>query len=176
MLNTNGESKNNELKLIKRKFKTNLNLIDGSIIRNNIKKTISKDFDIEFNLNDKNVEYEFEILSEDSNITGNKWEEDFNNKEFPIELIKIQLLTKGESTNIQYYQNKKVNKYIDKIEDEDIILEKRFTEKSKTWIGWTIKLKDNSEIKRIRGRLCYKYNDRNYKGILSKVKEEIYNE
>lgn len=176
MFNTNGESKNNKLKLIKRKFKTNLNLIDGSIIRNNIKKTISKDFDIEFNLNDKNVEYEFEILSEDSNITGNKWEEDFNNKEFPIELLKIELLTKGESTNIQYYQNKKVNRYIDRIEDEDILLEKRFTEKSKTWIGWTIKLKDNSEIKRIRGRLCYKYNDRNYKGILYKVKEEIYNE
>ena len=77
--------------------------------KNNIKKTISKDFDIEFNLNDKNVEYEFEILSEDSNITGNKWEEDFNNKEFPIELLKIELLTKGESTNIQYYQNKNIN-------------------------------------------------------------------
>lgn len=173
----NGEKRKIDINKLPRKIsKTNLNLIDDSIIRNNIDKTISKDFVINFNLNDRNVEYEFEILSEDSNITGDKWEEAFKNKEFPIELIKIELLTKGEDEHIQYYMNKKINQYIDKIEDDNIILEKRYTEKLKTWIGWSIKLKNDSELRKIRGRICYKYNNRNYKGILSKVKEEFDNE
>ena len=177
MLKLDKENSGNESKLVqKRNLKTNLNLIDDSIARDNVDRSITKDFDIEFYINDKNVEYEFEILSEDNNITGNKWEEDFYNKKFPVELLKIELLTKDENDNVQYYFNKKINRYINKFEDEDIILEKRFTNISKIWIGWTIKLKDNSKIRKIRGRICYKYNDRNYKGILSKVKEETNNE
>ena len=78
-------------KFLKKSPKSNLDLIDESIIRNGIDKTISKDFEINFNLNDRKIEYEFEIAAEDFNYTGNKWEEDFENKEFPIELIKIEL-------------------------------------------------------------------------------------
>lgn len=163
-------------KFLKKNSKSNLDLIDESIIRNALDRTISKDFEITFSLNDRNIEYEFEIVSEDSNITGEKWEEDFENKEFPVELIKIELLTCGEGEQIQYYINKKINKYINKYEDDNIILEKRYTTKLKNWIGWSIKLKQGSELKKIRGRMCYKYNNRNYKGILSKVKEEIDNE
>ena len=163
-------------KFLKKNSKSNLDLIDESIIRNALDRTISKDFEITFSLNDRNIEYEFEIVSEDSNITGEKWEEDFENKEFPVELIKIELLTCGEGEQIQYYINKKINKYINKYEDDNIILEKRYTTKLKNWIGWSIKLKQGSELKKIRGRMCYKYNNRNYKGILSKIKEEIDNE
>lgn len=162
--------------LPKRILKTNLKLIDDSIIRNNIDKTTSKDFEINFNTNDRNIDYEFEILSEDSNITAEKWEEEFANRVFPVELIKIELLTNGEGEQIQYYINKKINQYIDKIEDNNIILKKRYTKDLRTWIGWTIKLKNDSTLKKIRGRICYKYNDRSYKGILSRVKEEIDNE
>lgn len=163
-------------KFLKKNSKSNLYLIDESIIRNALDRTISKDFEITFSLNDRNIEYEFEIVSEDSNITGKKWEEDFGNKEFPVELIKIELLTCGEGEQIQYYINKKINKYINKYEDDNIILEKRYTTKLKNWIGWNVKLKQGSELKKIRGRMCYKYNNRNYKGILSKVKEEMDNE
>lgn len=163
-------------KLVKKNLKSNLNLIDESIIRNTIDRSISKDFEITFSLNDRNVEYEFEIASEDTNITGEKWEESFENKEFPVELIKIELLTCGEGEQIQYYINKKINKYINTYEDDNIVLEKRYTNKLKNWIGWSIKLKPESILKKIRGRICYKYNNRNYKGILSKVKEEIDNE
>jgi hypothetical protein len=163
-------------KFLKKSPKSNLDLIDESIIRNGIDKTISKDFEINFNLNDRKIEYEFEIAAEDFNYTGNKWEEDFENNEFPIELIKIELLTYGEGEQIQYYINKKINNYISRYEDDNIILEKRYTEKFKKWIGWNIILKQDSELTKIRGRLCYKYNNRNYKGILSKVKEEINNE
>lgn len=166
----------NANKFLRRNSKSNLNFIDESIIRNNIDKTISKDFEINFNSNDRNIEYEFEIVAEDFKMTGKKWEEDFENKEFPVELMKIELLTYGEGEQIQYYINKKINKYINKYEDENIILEKRYTEKLKSWIGWSIKLKQGSQLKKIRGRLCYKYNNRNYKGILSRVKEEIGNE
>lgn len=166
----------NITKLVKKNLKSNLNLIDESIIRNTIDRSISKDFEITFSLNDRNVEYEFEIASEDTNITGEKWEESFENKEFPVELIKIELLTCGEGEQIQYYINKKINKYINTYEDDNIVLEKRYTNKLKNWIGWSIKLKPESILKKIRGRICYKYNNRNYKGILSKVKEEIDNE
>lgn len=172
IFNTNKINDRNKKVLPKIKLKTNLSLIDESIVRNNTDKTISKDFDIIFNINDRNVEYEFQILSEDVNITGDKWEEEFDNKVFPIELLKIELLTKGEEDNIQYYLNKKINKYINKIEDDDIILEKIFTKKSKIWIGWKIYLK-NENVKKIRGRLFYKYNDTNYIGALSRVKEEF---
>ena len=41
------------------------------------------------------------ILSEDFNYTGNKWEEDFENKEFPVELIKIELLLLGQVFQIR---------------------------------------------------------------------------
>lgn len=163
-------------KFLKKKLKSNLDLIDESIIRNIVDKTISKDFEINFNSNDRKIEYEFEIAAEDFNYTGNKWEEDFEKKEFPVELIKIELLTYGEGEQIQYYINKKINKYINRYEDDNIILEKRYTKKLKKWIGWNIILKQDSELTKIRGRLCYKYNNRNYKGILSKVKEEINNE
>ena len=122
------------------------------------------------------MEYEFEIAAEDFNYTGNKWEDDFEEKEFPVELIKIELLTYGEGEQIQYYINKKINKYINRFEDDNIILEKRYTTKLNKWIGWNIILKQDSELTKIRGRLCYKYNNRDYKGILSKVKEEINNE
>lgn len=171
----NSVRKNSKLKL-QRELKTSLNLIDNSIIINNLNRIISKDFEIQFNLKDKNVEYEFEILSEDGNINGTRWEEEFKNKKFPIELLKIELLTNGEDDKLQYYINKKINKYLDKIEDDNIVLEKIYTRKSKIWIGWTIRLKDNSEVRKIRGRLYYKYNDRNYRGIISRVKEEINNE
>ncbi len=173
----NGNKKETNItKFSKKSPKSSLDLIDESIIRNIIDKTISKDFEINFNSNDRKIEYEFEIAAEDFNYTGEKWEEDFENKEFPVELIKIELLTYGEGEQIQYYINKKINKYINRYEDDNIILEKRYTEKLNKWIGWNILLKQGSELTKIRGRLCYKYNNRNYKGVLSRVKEEINNE
>lgn len=154
--------------------RTTISFLDNTEKRDFIEKTISKDFELKTIKNTK-VGFQFNILSEISNITLDEWKEQFNN-DVPIEIVRLQLLEKSFDDDVEYMKNISLNNAENDYEDNDIIVQKIFTKDKKNWIGWKIFINSQSETKKIRCRLTYICNDINLSYEIVKVREELLNE
>lgn len=142
--------------------KTSLKFIDESLTRDNTNNTINKDFMINLNKKDLEISYEFAIVSERENISANIWEETLETKEFPIDLISIDLLYKKLDEDINYFTKARINKYNNNYIDRDLEIEKIYSKKYKKWIGWKIKFNEQTKVKELKCRLKYRYINSNY--------------
>ena len=151
---------------------TTIEFLNQTFKRNKIDNIISEDFVINIAKNDLNVQYEIFINGEDNNISGKEWEQTISKKSFPVEILKLELLTKEDGSNIEYVKRGILNKFVEEINDNMIHIAKVYTTK-KTWVGWNIKFNSKMEKSVIKCRLTYKYCDNKYLCNVIRTKEGI---
>lgn len=169
-LTTQNENKGTAVS--KKTSKSSLDFIESSLRRSLKNNNISKDFIIKFFSKDKNIEYKYEIATEDTNISIDKWKETVRNKEVPIKIEKISFLYKKNNEDIEYLINAQLNSFVNIYKDEELKITKKFTNDNEDWIGWNIEILSKCQIKELRCRITYNYTDSNYMCVLSKVKED----
>lgn len=150
------------------KSTSKIDFIPKSIRKNNIQKVITEDFIIEVAPKDKKISYEICVEGEDNNITLKKWKEETNGKEFPLELIKIEILELKYKTDRRYPIRSSLNSINDIWKDDSLELQKNYEEGQ--WNGWNIVIEDEN-IVQVNCRLTYKYLNNKYLCSIVRQKE-----
>ncbi len=141
-----------------------------SIRRDNKNKVITQDFEIDLNNKDRKLSYEICVEGEDVNLTIKNWKSQIKGIEFPLEMLKLELLELQTSDDKIYPIRSSLNSINDNWQDSEVVLNKIYEEG--VWNGWSINAL-NEKIIKINCRLTYRYLSNKFLCSVSKQKENI---